>query len=183
MSTATHLMTAEELIKLPGGSCRYELVKGELLTMPLAGEEHGVLIINVTLPIAQYLRSNNLGIVYGADTGFQIESNPDTVLGPDIAFVSKDRLKETGISRGYRMGAPDLAVEIISPRDSAKRAEQKAHRWLAGGALIVWTVDPKTRTVKVYESTSSVAVLGEADVLTGGTVLPGFKLPVSEIFI
>ena len=183
MSTATHLMTAEELIKLPGGSCRYELVKGELLTMPLAGEEHGVLIINVTLPIAQYVRSNNLGIVYGADTGFQIESNPDTVLGPDIAFVLKDRLKETGISRGYRMGAPDLAVEIISPRDSAKRAEQKAHRWLAGGANIVWTVDPKTRTVKVYESTSSVAVLGEAHVLTGGTVLPGFKLPVSEIFI
>jgi len=176
-------MTAEELIKLPGGSCRYELVKGELLTMPLAGEEHGVLIINVTLPIAQYVRSNDLGIVYGADTGFQIESNPDTVLGPDIAFVSKDRLKETGISRGYRVGAPDLAVEIISPRDSAKRAEQKAQRWLARGALIVWTVDPKTRTVKVYGSTSTMAVLGETDVLTGGTVLPGFKLPVSEIFI
>jgi Uma2 family endonuclease len=183
MSAATHLMTAEELIKLPGGSCRYELVKGELLTMPLAGEEHGVLIMNIALPLAQHVRRNDLGIVYGADTGFQIESNPDTVLGPDIAFVLKDRLKETGISSGYRVGAPDLAVEVISPRDSSKRVEQKVQRWLAGGALTVWTVDPKTRTVKVYQSNSAAMEFGEADVLTGGTILPGFKLPVTEIFI
>jgi len=183
MSTATQLMTAEELIKLPGGSCRYELVKGELLTMPLAGEERGVLIVNVAVPLALHVRRNDLGIVYGAETGFQIESNPDTVLGPDIAFVSKDRLKENGISSGYRLGAPDLAVEVISPRDSSKRVEQKVQRWLAGGALTVWTVDPKTRTVKVYQSMSSVTVLGETEVLTGGTLLPGFKLPVAEIFI
>jgi Uma2 family endonuclease len=127
MSTATHLMTAEELIKLPGGSCCYELVKGELLTMPLAGEEHGVLIVKVALPLALHVRRNDLGIVYGADTGFQIESNPDTVLGPDIAFVSKDRLKENGISSGYRLGAPDLVVEVISPRALPKESSKRSN--------------------------------------------------------
>ena len=183
MSTATRLMTAEDLIKLSSGRCRYELVKGELRHVPLAGEEHGALIMNVALPLAQHVKRNNLGVVYGAETGFQIESNPDTVLGPDIAFVCKARVNETGVSKGYRLGAPDLAVEVISPSDTSSRVEKKVQRWLTAGALAVWTVDPKTRTVTVYESTGAVMVLGEADDLTGGMLLPDFLLNVAEIFI
>jgi Uma2 family endonuclease len=183
MSTTTQLMTAEELLRLPDGPYRHELVKAELITMPLAGEEHGAVTINIALPLAQYVKRSDLGIVYGADTGFQIERNPDTVLGPDVAFVSKERVKETGISKGYRFGAPDLVVEVLSPSDKMKKVEQKVQQWLSAGARMVWVVDPRTRTVKVHEGADTVRVLREADKLTGSSVVPGFHLPVAEIFI
>jgi Uma2 family endonuclease len=183
MSTTTQLMTAEELLRLPDSPYRHELVKGELITMTLPGEEHGAVIMNLAIPLGYYVKSNDLGVMYGAETGFQIERNPDTVLGPDIAFVRKDRVKKTGISKGYRFGAPELVVEVISPSDSMKKVEQKVQRWLSAGARIVWAVDLKTRTVKVYEGSDAVTVLGEADQLTGGTVVPGFRMPVAEVFI
>jgi Uma2 family endonuclease len=182
MSTTTQLMTAEELLRLPDSPYLHELVKGELVTMPLPGEEHGAVIMNIAAPLAQYVKLNDLGVVY-AETGFQIERNPDTVLGPDTAFVRKDHVEKVGISKGYRLGAPDLVVEVISPSDNMKKVEQKVQRWLSAGARIVWAVDPKTRTVKVYEGSDLVTVLGEADDLTGSTVVPGFRLPVAEVFI
>ncbi len=104
------------------------------------------------------------------------------MLGADVAFVRKDRVERAGISRGYRFGAPDLVVEVISPSDNMKKVEQKVQRWLSAGARIVWTVDPKTRTIKVYEGTDK-ATVREDDELTGGDVVPGFRLPVAEIFI
>ena len=183
MSTTTQLITAEELLRLPDSPYRHELVKGELITMSLPGEEHGAVIMNIAAPLAQYVKTNDLGLVYGAETGFQIERNPDTVLGADTAFVRKDRVEKDGISKGYRFGAPDLVVEVISPSDNMKKVERKVQQWLSGGARIVWTVDPKTRTVTVYEGPDPVTVLGEADDLTGADVVPGFRLPVAEIFI
>lgn len=183
MSTTTQLMTAEELLRLPDRPYRHELVKGELITMSLPGEEHGAVIMNIAAPLALYVKRNGLGVVYGAETGFQIERNPDTVLGPDIAFVRKDRVEKTGISKGYRFGAPDLVVEVISPSDNMKKVERKVQLWLSAGARMVWAVDPKTRTVEVYEGSDTVKVLGEADDLTGGSVVPGFHLPVADIFI
>jgi len=183
MSTTTQLMTAEELLRLPDSPYRHELVKGELITMTLPGEEHGAVIMNIGVPLGYHVKKNNLGVVYGAETGFQIERNPDTVLGADVAFVRKDRVERAGISKGYRFGAPDLVVEVISPSDNMKKVEQKVQRWLSAGARIVWTVDPKTRTIKVYEGTDKATVLREDDELTGGDLVPGFRLPVAEIFI
>jgi Uma2 family endonuclease len=183
MSTTTQLMTAEELLRLPDDSCRHELVKGELITMTLPGEEHGAVIINVAAPLALYVKRNLLGVVYGAETGFQIERNPDTVLGPDVAFVRRDRVEKTAISKGYRFGAPDLVVEVISPSDSIKKVERKVQLWLSAGARLLWRVEPKTRTVIVYEGTNAMTVFGEVDELTGGDVVPGFRLPIAEIFI
>lgn len=180
MSTATQLMTAEELIKLPRGRFRYELVKGELLTMSPAGEEHGAVIMNLTLPLAQHIKANDLGVVYGAETGFKLASNPDTVLAPDIAFIRRERVGS--LSKGFRSGAPDLAVEVISPGESRSRIEKKVERWLRGGALGVWVVNPQTRTVAVHRPDSETRLLSEQDELTGENIVPGFGFPVSEIF-
>jgi Uma2 family endonuclease len=182
MSTTTQLMSAEELLRLPDSPYRHELVKGELITMSLPGEEHGAVIMNIAIPLGYYVKKNSLGVVY-AETGFQLERNPDTVLGPDTAFVRKDRVAKTAISKGYRLGAPDLVVEVNSPSDSMKKIQQKVQQWLAAGAQIVWSVDPKTRTVTVYDAPERVTVLGEADELTGGDVVPGFRLPVAEVFV
>jgi len=173
-------MTAEELIKLPRGNCRYELVKGELLTMSPAGARHGAVIINLTLPLAHHVKTHNLGVVFGAETGFTVERNPDTVLAPDIAFVRRSRIAKLG--EGYWEGAPDLAVEVASPSDSKSKIEKKVRCWLEGGASAVWIVNPKSRTVSVHGMNIEAMLLCEGDELCGGDIVSGFRFPVSEIF-
>ena len=174
------LMTAEELIKLPRGRFRYELIKGELLTMSPAGEQHGAVIMKVAAPLAHHVTTNSLGIVYGADTGFKLESDPDTVLAPDVAFISRERIGK--ISIAFRDGAPDLAVEVTSPGESRNKLAKKAQQWLKLGALLVWVVDPQKQIVTIYRSASEPKILTSVDELTGEDVVPGFKILVSEIF-
>ncbi len=181
MSTTTHLMKAEELLKLPRRRFRYELVEGELLTMSPGSEEHGAVIINLALPLAQHVKSHNLGRVYAAETGFKLESDPDTVLAPDIAFIKAERLG--ALSKSYRLGAPDLAVEVISPGESKNKIEKKTERWLQAGASAVWLVNPQTRTVSVCRLNTATKLLSEKDLLTGDDIVREFRCPVSEIFI
>jgi Uma2 family endonuclease len=180
MSTSTHLMTAEELIKLPRGRFRYELVKGELLTMSPPGEEHGAIALALAAELYLYVKANKLGIVYAADTGFKLESNPDTVLAPDVSFIARERIRE--ISKKYREGAPDLAVEVVSPNERRSKIEKKVGQWLQLGARLVWIVNPETKSVSVYRLDGSVNVLSESDELTGDDVVAGFKISVSDIF-
>jgi Uma2 family endonuclease len=180
MTTATQPITAEQLIELPSGEFRYELVKGELFTMSPSGEEHGAVTVKIASRLFQFVETHDLGIVYGAETGFKLESDPDTVLAPDVAFIRRERIGK--LSKGYRIGAPDLAVEVISPRESKRQIEQKTTRWLQGGALAVWNVYPESRTVTVHHLKTEPKVLSEKDDLTDDDVLPGFRLPLSQIF-
>ena len=177
MSTTTHLMTAEELIKLDDDSHRHELIKGELLTMPLPKFEHGRVTLNVAVILAQHVRANNLGIVC-SEAGFKLESYPDTVLGPDVSFVARSR---TAVPEGYYPGPPDLAVEVLSPGDRRGRIERKLSLWLQSGAKSVWHVNPQRRTVEVISSTGERRIFHETDELVDDTV-PGFRVKVSEIF-
>jgi Uma2 family endonuclease len=180
MSTTTHLMTAEELIKLPGGQHRYELVKGELLTMPLAGAQHGAISANIAYLLVSFVKANNPGVVYGAETGFLLERDPDTVLAPDAAFISSERF--SGHPKGYWPGPPDLAVEVISPSERKSKVEQKTTQWLSFGARAVWLVSPQNRTVEVVSGNGERTLFHESDELIDDQVIPGFRVPVSEIF-
>ncbi len=113
MVTTTHLMTAEELFRLPDDGLRHELVKGELLTMSPPAERQGAVTAKLTILLGQHVIANNLGTIYAGDTGFKVESDPDTVLAPDIAFIQRERVGT--ISDFYRFGAPDLVIEVLSP--------------------------------------------------------------------
>lgn len=179
MSTATHLVTAEELIRLDG-PYSYELVKGELLTMPLPGAKHGVVTMNLSSPLHLHVQTHRLGFVFGAETGFILDRNPDTVLGPDIAFVRSERIST--LPNGYLEMVPDLIVEVISPGQSRSKIEKKTLQWLEHGALEVWLVNPKTRTVDIRRPTGENQILQEGDEVTGGDLVPGFRIPVSRIF-
>ena len=170
-------MTAEELGNLPDEPLRHELIKGELLTMPLPTAEHMRVAANLTIILGQYVKANRLGVI-GVEGGYKLESDPDTVLGPDVSFVAQARISLS--PEGYHSGPPDLVVEVISPGDRRGRIERKLSLWLQSGARSVWHVNPQRRTVEVI-STGERRMLHETDELVDDTV-PGFRLAVSEIF-
>ena len=182
MSTELQLMTADELLAMPDDGFVYELIKGELIKMSPPGHEHGRVTMNIAGPLHVYAKKKKLGNVYAAETGFLLEQDPDTVRAPDVAFVRKERIEKAGAVEGYWKGAPDLAVEVISPSDTARRIEGKVAQWLESGAGAVWLVSPKLHTVTVYRSLTEIVVLTENDTLDGGDVVPGFQIPVAEIF-
>lgn len=182
MSTATRLHTAEDLLRMPDDGYRYELVKGELIRMPPAGNIHGNRTMRLGWRLAGHVEANDLGIVFAAETGFRLASDPDTVRAPDIAFVSKRSVEEVGEFEGFWPGAPDLAVEVISPGDSYTEVEEKVEEYLRAGARAVWVVDPRRRTVTMYRSLTEIVILTENDTLDGGDIVPGFSCRVAEIF-
>ncbi|HVF55854.1 MAG TPA: Uma2 family endonuclease [Pyrinomonadaceae bacterium] len=182
MSATTQLKTAEELLKLPRGRFRYELVNGELRRMSPAGHNHGRIAARLTVSLGQHVEENNLGEVYAAETGFKLRSDPDTVRAPDVAFVRRERVDEAGEMKGYFPGAPDLAVEVNSPDDTVREVEEKVAEWLEYGARLVWIISPKLHNVTVYRSLADVRTLTERDALDGEDVVPGFNYPVAKLF-
>jgi Uma2 family endonuclease len=183
MSTRTQLITAEELLEMPDDGYRYELVSGELRKMPPAGHVHGRLTATLTASLGQHVATNRLGAVYAAETGFILRRNPDTVRAPDVAFIRQERVEEVGDAAGYWPGAPDLAVEVISPSDTYSEVEEKVFEWLDAGTLMVLVVNPRMRSVTVYRSLTDISVLTQNDTLDGGNVVPSWTLPVKDIFL
>ena len=180
MATLDQITTAEQLLHATGlGRC--ELVRGELIMMSPAGTEHGCIAIRVGTRLNTFVELHSLGIVMGAETGFRIARDPDTVRAPDAAFVCAQRVPPR-LPRGYFEGAPDLAVEVVSPDDRASEVKAKAQNWLEAGCREVWVVDPRTETISVYRSRNETLILHAADRLTSDLLLPGFSLPVAEIF-
>jgi Uma2 family endonuclease len=173
-------LTAEQLIRLPDDGLRCELVRGRLIREPPAGGEHGWLGINIAVFLRDFVRDDELGFVFGADTGFILFRQPDTVRAPDAAFVAAERLPH-GPPRGYVPLAPDLAVEIVSPSDRMSDVTRKVMDYLDAGTRLVWVIDPATRTAAVHRSRSDVLMLRDDDTLEGGEVLPGFRLALADL--
>lgn len=182
MSATIQTMTADELFMMPDDGFRYDLVKGELRKMTPPGSEHGALTARLTVALGHHVEVNNLGVVFGAETGFKLASNPDTVLGPDLSFVSNERIPATGIPIAYWPGAPDLAVEVISPGNTRREMEEKISEYLAAGVSLVWVVRPKQRTVTAHRSGQETQTLTESDTLDGQDVVPGFQYSIARLF-
>lgn len=188
MSTTTRLITADELLAMPrrdeqGNYCILELVRGELKRMSPTGVTHGILCIRIGAALSSFVDEHGLGVVCGAETGFIVEKNPDSVLGADAAFISHERLERVENIDKFAPFAPDLAVEVLGPSNTAQEIEDKVALYFAAGSRAVWIFNPKRRTVAVYGSPFEVRILGEQDALDGGEVLPGFKLDLSRLFV
>jgi Uma2 family endonuclease len=183
MTTTLQRSTANELFEMPDDGSRYELVRGELRKMSPSDWEHGEVVVNITLLLGQYVKVNKLGSCGGAETGFKIASDPDTVRAPDLSFVSRERIPVGDARKKFLTGAPDLAVEVVSPGDTRREVNEKVADWLEAGARAVWVINPKRRGVTVYRSLTDVTRLSEDDELDGGDVAPGFRCKVSEIFV
>jgi Uma2 family endonuclease len=181
MATTEHITTAEQLLLRAPGLGRCELLRGELIMMSPAGARHGRIVANITGPLIVFVKQKALGRVYGAETGFWIGRKPDTVRAPDVAFVSNDRLGGEP-ERGFFEGPPDLAVEVLLPEDRPGEVAAKVQDWLAAGCRLVWVVDPQTQSVPIHRHGGTGVVLGAEDQLGGEDLVPGFTLPVTEIF-
>lgn len=123
-----------------------------------------------------------MGEVYAAETGYILEFAPHTVRAPDVSFISRERLAEIGETDGYFPAAPDLAVEVVSPNDRYADVEAKVLDWLDAGTRMVIVVNPRTLSVRVHRSPTDVVTLTLDDVIEGEDAVPGWRLPVSEIF-
>ena len=182
MTTTTQPMTAEELLNMPDDGFRYELIRGELRKMVPAGYDHGRIAGRIAARLAVYVMDNGLGEVCAAETGFKLESDPDHVRAPDAAFVRRERDAAAKGREGFFPGAPDLAIEVISPSDRYTEVEEKVADWLTAGTLAVIVVDPRRRTVKVHRSLTDAVVLTEGDVLGVDDIVPGWQMPVGDMF-
>lgn len=184
METATivPVMTAEELLGLPHGNVRRELLKGELIEMSPTGSRHGRVAARIARLLGNYVAENHLGEVFAAETGFQISRNPDTVRAPDVAFVSRERMKGIGDHEGFFPGAPDLAIEVVSPSDTFSATEAKALAWLEAGCRIVVVTDPDRITATVYRGPDDVRILAREQVIDADPVVRGWRIPVDELF-
>ncbi|MGB7926372.1 MAG: Uma2 family endonuclease [Pyrinomonadaceae bacterium] len=182
MSTVTELFTADQLLHMPSDNFRYELRKGALIKMSPAGFEHGAIAAALTVLLGQYIKANRLGVYCGAETGFKLASDPDTVLAPDFAFVRRERVEQVGKTKKFWPGAPDLAVEVMSPDDTVRKTNEKAGDWIEAGARMVWVINPKRQTVTVFRPSAEAITLTETDMLDGQDVVPGFRCVVAEVF-
>ena len=182
MTTITQPVTAEELLNMPDDGFRYELIRGELRKMPPAGHIHGEYALSIGASLQTHAKANGLGKTYAAETGFKLESDPDHVRAPDAAFVRRERAEAAREISGFFPGAPDVAVEVISPTDRYTEVEEKVADWLDAGTIAVIVVDPNRRIVKVHRSPTDVIALTEADVLSAEDAVPGWQMPVRDIF-
>lgn len=167
---------------MPDDGYKYELEAGMLVSEPLPGFRHGRVMMRMGELLSAHVRKRQLGVVIVGDSGFILARRPDTVRGPDVAFVSQARFEESGDTIRAFSGAPDLAIEVRSPSNTPAGIRAKVADYFAAGTRRVWLIDSETKSVTDYASLLSPQVLGEDQVLEGGDVIPGFKVRVGEIF-
>lgn len=172
--------TPEDLLALAGGK-GYELVDGRLREKQV-GAESSRIGTRLCSRLDRYSEENGLGIVWGADNGYQCFPHaPEMVRKPDVSFVKSGRLPGDIAPRGWVRIAPDLAVEIISPHDSAEELEGKLEDYAKAGVPLVWVIYPERRRARVFRGDGPTTVVGEEDDLTGEAILPGFRCRLREI--
>ena len=174
--------TIEDLYAIPDDGCQYELQAGVLISEPVPGWRHGRVAFRLAELVGAHVRRNRLGVVVTNDSGFILSRSPDTVRGPDVSFVSRERLASVGDPVAAFPGAPDLAVEVLSPSNTPAGMHAKVADYLAAGTRLVWVVDPEGRVVRAYDTLLAPRVLGCGETLDGGDVVPGFRVRVEEIF-
>lgn len=178
MQAEDRLHRADEFWLLPHADRRRELVRGRIVEFPLNDYRHGIVAAWIGSLIAGHVDDHDLGSV-ATLAGYILTTDPDTVRGPDISFISHERRQP--LSGYYLLAAPDLAVEVISRDDTASAIHDMVRDFLEAGTKAVWVLYPSSQTIAVHMGEGSRTLAGD-DVLDGGDALPGFRVKVSEVF-
>lgn len=182
MAIGTLPSTAEDLWNLPADGLRRELIEGELRVMAPAGAEHGRVAATIAGLLFGHVRQSGAGVTFGAETGFVLARDPDTVRAPDAAFVTGERAEAVGRTEKYWPEAPDFAAEVISPGDSFAEVEAKALGWLAAGTTVVLVIDPTRRMAIAYRGREDVRVHSGDETLDLSDAVPGWRVALAELF-
>ena len=183
LPSATTLLTAEDLLRLDAQGVRGELVRGVFCEVMPAGYRHGMVVVKLAARLVDYAEAHRSGTVVAFDVGILLESGPDTVREPDVAYTSAERLPFGTEPIGYSDVVPDLVVEVASPNDRPGELGERAAMWLSFGVRLPWVMRPDSKTVEVRRAgAEAVETLGEADSLDGAPVLPGFTYPLERLF-
>ncbi len=177
MATTTHLLTWEEFERLPDDGMHHELIEGEHQILPPPKSKHSIIASNLA-DAFQPLKAK--GRVF-CEAGYKLSDDPATWLQPDVSFLTAARVHATDPD-GYFLGAPDLAIEIISPSESARHVERKIALYLDKGAAAVWVIYPDSRTVHVHTPDRKSIALSERGTLTIPQFLPGWEMPAADLF-
>ena len=177
-----HLLTAEEFAALPLGEMRYELVRGEIVTMPPAFGSHGKPAMRLGAYLTTFVLAHKLGETYAAETDFLTARNPDTVRAPDVAFIQASRLTPETDANAWIPVMPDLVAEVVSSGDRPSEIAEKVRMWLDTGARLVWVAFPGTRTIEVHRPSQPVRTLRDGETLPGEDVVPGCAVAVTDVF-
>ena len=172
--------TDEKLMALPKDGYKRELLDGEIVMSP-AGSEHGRKIMRFSAALLPWVYDHNLGELFDGQTGFRMKSGD--LLSPDISFVGRARL--VGLRQapeGFFEGAPDLAVEFLSPGETKRIVERKIRLYFQNGTRVAWLIDSRRQVVQVYHGAGDVQKLTKGQFLEGETVLPGFRIAVEALF-
>jgi Uma2 family endonuclease len=173
--------TDEAFMALPADENRYEIVDGELVVMANSGMEHGHIAIELAILLGGFIKSQKLGVTFDSSTAFKMKSGNKR--SPDLSFVSKERLKGVKkLPKGFFEGAPDLAVEIISPNNTYSEIHTKIVEYFENGTKLVWVVNPDEECVIVYHQPKPEKLLRSSDNLDGEDLIPDFFLSVAELF-
>jgi Uma2 family endonuclease len=178
----TTLLTPDDLMALPDDGSRYELIEGELVELPMSSFESSDIAVGIASALRNFAHPRGLGRVAGADGAYIVARDPYAVRSPDASFVRADRLPPPEERTRFLELAPDLAVEVVSPSDRADDVNDKVREYLDVGVKLIWVVHPRRRMVTVYTPDRVAHLLYEDDTLDGGDVLPGFQVPVADIF-
>jgi Uma2 family endonuclease len=179
-TTATHY-TPEDLLALPDYG-RYELIDGQLVERKV-GAKSSLAATNLLGLVWHFVRSNNLGLVFQADCGYQIfAEEPGRVRFADGSFLRRGKMPEDRVPQGHCRVAPDVVIEAVSPNDTAYEVEDKIAQWLGAGVRLVWVLYPEAQRVQVHRADGTVTKLRSAEQLSGEDVIPEFQCPVAEVF-
>jgi Uma2 family endonuclease len=181
MPQTKRLITAEEFAEFHEEGYRHELVEGRIVRMSLPGFRHGRVVVRIASLLDDHVRKLRLGQVV-AESGYTLARNPDTVRGPDVSFVRRERIASTGAPDSFWEGAPDLAVEVISPSNRAGNLRRKIDEYFGRGTQIVVVVDPLNESVTVHRRLAPPIISSGEDELDVSDVIDGFRCQVRELF-
>jgi Uma2 family endonuclease len=177
----SRLLTAEEFSELDIPDGKAELVRGRVVPLTFPTARHALVTLKIGAYLLSFVEAHRLGYVL-VETGYVLERDPDTVRGPDVAFVSSERMGGRPLPEKWFALAPDLAVEVISPSERPKHIREKVRDWFAGGARLIWLVYPRSKNIYVLRAPGEVQILGPDDTLSGEDVMPGFTCKVADLF-
>ncbi len=177
MATTTNLLSWEAFEQLPDDGMHHEIIHGELITLPPPQFPHSKIAKRLYRALL-VVEEAGIGEVF-LEAGYKLSDNPPTWIQPDLSFVRPGRT--AGVT-GYLTGAPDLAVEVVSPSDTPADLDRKVEALLAAGGMMVLVIFPDTRRVRVFRRDGTSFSLGAHDTLSAPDLLPGWEMPVAKLF-